>query len=691
MVDIAVDLPDDFRKRPDGTMLTREEAVREAGIIMTQASEYFRPLHLIFNIAAIETVAEGETDAYGDAVQQRDAYKVLQTAVEKWRRKAAPARNLVVVLAGSHFSGKSGLSYPSTSCTTPDYSVVFATRGGDTPFHHYVFAQTLAHEIGHYLGMSHDPASYGAGPSLMWPSFVLYTSGFSQTSLEQAAGRIGVDSPGGSCFPMAPADALFASDGDGDGRTDADETREGTDPFDAGSFRAELSSPFFALWNSFLNTINIAEIGNPGAEAVSAKVTLFSLDGRVLAQRTITVPARGQFDLIVNDLPGFVRDSYGLLKIEFTGTLSGRMSYYRNSAYGRSFEFAYNISFSNGSLGRTEVAFNTYQPSKDSAEANNEVANWLSLVNLSADPKDFAVYSFDAQGQAIRSQVLTVPGWGRTDIDGGHGFAGPYKSGFHEIIPADPASAYQALLVRYGADAPAGVAAASYSFAYPLLGRAGTGRPLHFFVSSGKGQENWLEMTNTATGRANAVLQLSAHDGNIFYESEVKLHAHEQRHVDLSAALAAAGEEEAFLAVYPAEPNSISAETMFYNREEIRGRITSVYGVQGQDNERTLAWGSYNLFLGMENRLRVANPGDSSADVLVEASGFAGEARQMLNIPARSFLVLPLRSGQAFALAGESYGLVSVNSRNGVPLVSELTREREVEDEVDFISPIDLY
>ena len=59
---------------------------------------------------------------------------------------------------------------------------------------------------------------------------------------------------------------------------------------------------------------NILELYNPGFSDTAVTVTLYPSDGGTATVQTISLAARTQFDLILNDLEGFTENSYGLVK-----------------------------------------------------------------------------------------------------------------------------------------------------------------------------------------------------------------------------------------------------------------------------------------------------------------------------------------------------------------------------------------
>jgi hypothetical protein len=235
---------------------------------------------------------------------------------------------------------------------------------------------------------------------------------------------------------------------------------------------------------------NILELTNGNNADIAVKVSFYSILGNLLDQKNVVVRANNQFDLIINDLRNFVADSYGIVKLEFEGNLDGRMSYYRQSSDKTGFDFAYSIPLTDATFGTTAVSFNTFQPSTKLSEVNNLVANWLSIVNLDEVPRTFSVFTYNTTGTLIMRREIEVPSFGRGDIDGGHGVAGPNVVGYHKIIPVTATSEYIAQITRYGGDSPAGHAYSKFKFAVPLSSKLGQSDPIYVPISNKFGQAN---------------------------------------------------------------------------------------------------------------------------------------------------------------------------------------------------------
>ncbi|MCB0359724.1 MAG: CHRD domain-containing protein, partial [Bdellovibrionales bacterium] len=301
-------------------------------------------------------------------------------------------------------------------------------------------------------------------------------------------------------FTVVPMTAC-GTDSDLDGVCDREEESAGSDPDDPGSYPVSIQSPAYLLWNGFIGIRNIVEILNRGLSDLDLQLTLFDTTGQRLQHLEIRIAAEGQRDIILNDLPGFQLDAYGVLALEFaqerSADIEARMMYYRDDKVNGGFEFVAATPLEKPLYGSTAVGFNTHQPSLDPDERTNVVAQWLALVNLDTEKaKTFTVIKNDQLGQEIERRDYRVEPFGRIDLEGGHLVPGIDHVGLVRIVPHDLVAPYQAQLYRYGGNAASAFAPDSYRFAFPLLARAGNGALQYAPVSIGAGSSNWLEVAN---------------------------------------------------------------------------------------------------------------------------------------------------------------------------------------------------
>ncbi len=148
-------------------------------------NEYLRPLRVKVELAGVQAFQPGAGDPYAAPAAKRDASEMLKLARAEWVGRNYPAHDLVAVFGRSAFGSTYGLAYPDTVCLQPNYAFLFASQGGAGQAAELSFGATLAHEIGHTLGLSHDSKFYAEGPSLMWPYFSPNVNGISDFSLTE--------------------------------------------------------------------------------------------------------------------------------------------------------------------------------------------------------------------------------------------------------------------------------------------------------------------------------------------------------------------------------------------------------------------------------------------------------------------------------------------------------------------------
>ena len=473
------------------------------------------------------------------------------------------------------------------------------------------------------------------------------------------------------------------TDSDGDGVTDYREGQDGTGRTDAGSYLNHLSTPVFVLWNSFLGMVNIAELINPSSDSISTvKISLFAIDGELVHSQELNLNAGEQFDLILNQLPGFVPNSYGLVKIEYTGTLDGRVSYYRPNGPG--YEFAYSIAFNQPIRGRSSVGFNTFQPSTNPSEAAFAVYNWLSLINLSGSVETYAINTYNQAGALLVTRSISVPPFGRADIDGGHGFAGPGVVGLHEIVPQHNNRPYIAQLVRYGSNSGPGENPSNYFFAFPLSARAGNGRPIMLPTSHQFNEANWIEIANVKNVPVNVSIKFYNANGSES-TTALALAPHAQAHLNVDPSRLA-DEKRGYVHIDSDTPNSIVAQSMFYYRDTT-GMIKAMYGIEPRESLGSKFTGSYNLFLGMENWLSLSSTSAEWVIATVQTNGPGGGSTRNYAIAPFTTMMLPIHSTGDFHTAPDSYGSIRVTPDRSNSIIADLTRMRRPGAEFDFAFP----
>lgn len=445
-----------------------------------------------------------------------------------------------------------------------------------------------------------------------------------------------------------------------------------------------FASPVFTTWNGFLGMTNILELSNSSDVSTNVSVKLYDSLGAVAHQQTVQIAANAQQDLIINAMPGFSADSYGIIRISFNGSLRGRMFYYRNAADGQSYDYAYGIDLEDASVGTTGLTFNTFQPSTNSVDASNQVANWLSVVNLTSARQTYTVLTYNGDGAKVLQRSITLDPYQRTDIDGGHSILGDSQVGLHKIIPKNSSAKYIAQVIRYGGNAVAGLVPTAYSFAFPLISRAGATGSLYLPLSRQFGEDNWVEVANILNVEVQATVTFYNPYGVAVSSSTVTLPGNSQHHFYVSSNLLYG--EVGYAVVKGNKDKALIAQSMFYFRD-LYGSMTSMYGSQARKAQATAGTGSYNLFLGMENYLKISNTTANTTTATVQVNLADSSTVNTYTLPPASTVSLPIHYAATYGTTADTYGFVQVRSSNSAKLLSELVRARSISGNFDFAAP----
>ncbi|MCA9228736.1 MAG: hypothetical protein KDA47_24135, partial [Planctomycetales bacterium] len=344
------------------------------------------------------------------------------------------------------------------------------------------------------------------------------------------------------------------------------------------------------------------------------------------------------------------------------------------------------VPFVHPTCGDSYVSFNTYQPSLNPSESGNLVAQWLGVVNLHpTQAKGFTVNRYDEQGQQIGTFHIVVGPLARQDIEGGHQNPGTYRYGLNEILPDDPGSPYISQLFRYGGNAPPSAAPSTYSFAFPLLGRAGTAQSIYGPISSGAGGENWLEVTSTGANTDNIRVSFYANAGGLQHTQSLNLSPYSQVHLNASQYLAPGASGSVVVESLSGGP--IIAQSMFYFRNS-SGSISTMYGSQSREALGLEMFGSYNRFINIVDWLRLFNTrGEAQSVDLTVYNPSQAPYTATIVLGAHGGLDLGLHESQ-YLTQPDSYGIVQLKAQNVGDIAADVLRFRpSAGGGVDFAAP----
>ena len=446
----------------------------------------------------------------------------------------------------------------------------------------------------------------------------------------------------------------------------------------AGPIRARTQANGYLLWNGFLEMINIAELVNTGSSALPVTLTLFDLSGNAIAQANVLVPAKSQRDIILNDIVGFQANSYGLVTLDFNSdNLTARLSVYRNGRNADEFDFAYATEKESPIQGRSYLSFNTIQPSRSPAQAESPVSNWISITN--AEPSralQFTVKRFNQTGEVVTQIRVSVPPFGRVDIEGGHENPGPSQVGLNEIIPDDLTGKYFANLVRYGH------AGNGFSFAYPLKATVSQSSVISLPVSSGGNAENWIEVINTTNSEKFVVARFYSSNGSLISGNyRFSLTPKSQTHINANQIIGSSA--SGLVRIESSGGAGVIANSLFYFYSSI-GTIDAMYGIEAQSIGNEEQSGSYNLFLRMFNWLKISNVSGVSSTVRVLVHSGLTTQEATFSLPAYATIDMPLHEQSRFGTRVNSYGVIEVI---GEGLTSHILRIKPSDMGFDYVYP----
>jgi hypothetical protein len=445
-------------------------------------------------------------------------------------------------------------------------------------------------------------------------------------------------------------------DDDGDGVSDTQEALDGSDPLDVGSVSRVLPNEFCAEWNGFLGGLwNILEFVNISNQDKTITTTIKDLSGTPQSSVVSTVLAGAEQDVIVHDMQGWTRDSYGEVCVTVdgqAGDIDGRMVYYKpdspTATTSSQIQFAYAMPFLDGLRGVQDVLYNTFQPSLDPADAANGVADWIELINLESSEQSGNLVYYAQDGSILKSENVTLAAGARRDFSAHQ--LGASLVGTIEWQPGDSAARFQFNNARYYYDNP--FFADSFTAALELDGVKGSGAALLAPVDTRSGSAI-VEIGNTLAQGANVSVKIYDAQGQNVTDQTVEIAAHGTYHIIVDPLLPNA---LGTVKVQGPQAGSVIAAVLQYERTATGG-IQSVSGIPARQALGSVLRGTYNSFLNQSCTLLVGSTVDQTLDISARRSDGTDILTGMsLSVPANGITEVDLCSLDA----ADHYGVVTV-------------------------------
>lgn len=457
------------------------------------------------------------------------------------------------------------------------------------------------------------------------------------------------------------------SDSDGDGVSDEQEAIDGTNPNDGGSALEVLPTSWCSEWNGFFGMYNINEYANKDSSKHTISTRLFNIDGTASGDADFSIPKRSQLDVLVHALAGWSTSSYGQVCTAVgnaePGDIDGRAVLYSPNKSG-GFDFAYATPFSAGTMGRLFVTFNNYQPSSDPADSNNELANWLQLVNATDSTQSGKILYYAANGSLIESEGITLEPRGRRDFSAHR--LGRNISGLVEWRPAKESANFTFRNVRYYYDNPQG--SNSFDSALQIEARRGSGE-LQGVVLDASANTAVLEVANVKNAEVTTTIKFYSKAGTLRETQTITLPPYGSRHIVANAILK---NSLGSATVKGNAAGSIIAVAMHYGRTASQG-ISTVYGVTAKEAIGTTFRGSYNTFLGQECEVLISNTSSSQVTALVSMTRLDSTEileDEALTIPAKGTVAYDACSNEE----ANQYGTITVVASSPSKIVPTMIR-----------------
>ncbi len=618
-------LPEDFSEG-----YSEEELLAQVLRVTFNANQYLKDINLVLVPVGVK-IYRGSS-RFTQALQARDPYEMLGAGVDERREMGVANSDLLTVFSKTYFSRATGLAYQTTACENPMYSVLFASGGALNAAYELTLSAVLAHETGHYLGISHDDSHYSSGFSLMSSRQVSMPFGFSVRSKEEQNGYSGLGQVGGSCLSSRSNEL----DSDFDGVPNADEIVHGTDPNDSGSFYNKQSGKFFIGWNRFASQEMVGEIANSADRINLLSLKFHDPSGQEISSMSLTLNPKVEFDLLFSDILKDHKNSYGLVEINSLEPIHGRGSIYSFEKNFENFNFVNQQAIFRGVKGKPLfIPFNSIVP--NTLPQGSSVANWLSVVNTGNVGSTIRVRTFSPGGFLTKERILFLNPKSRQDISGG---SESDKSGIHQIEILNSQNStlpyseigFNAFLNRYYVDPSGNIVASALA-----EGEFPNGAKRYFVHNAGPrlktfGQtpvDAWIEVANSLIVSNSVKVKAEMESGEVIFDKMLELSPLSGTHIQLPFL-----NRNYIVTIESLKPEGL---TIFGAKYVNEFGIQSVEALKFQEEMQVEKYASVNSFINTSSNLILTNSNKKKGTLTCRISESSRTLERTVELTANAF------------------------------------------------------
>ncbi len=502
-----------------------------------------------------------------------------------------------------------------------------------------------------------------------------------------------------TCLPDSDGDGLTNSeegtmgtdpndaDTDDDNQNDGYESAHNTNPLDRGSFGQVQLTEAYVEWNNFLGGLaNIVEYTSRDDAATSVAASFRNISGVETANVSFGLLPRGKFDLLAHALNGFISNSYGLIRSQFTGKVNGGMLYYKRplnwAGDPNDFAFVVLLEFSDGLPGPIDAPYNTFHPSY--RKAGLLAANWAQLTNVSNIATGGYLRVYDLDGTQICARRIFLNPAQRLDTSlhqrmpndstdpndpNNCNRLGPNQYGFARWIPDRNDVRFLFRVVRYLYNSDGSVN--DFDSAFQLTARIPSTEALSTPLDTRSGSAI-VEVTNGANVRNEISVAIRSADGAVARTIPLSLAPRQTRHIIADGIL---NRSLGSAKVTGSVPQGLLVVGMHYGRDAEES-VTWMYGINGTRAFDDEVSGAYNTFINMGCSAILTNTSAVEERVLattVRNDGTAIRTNEQFTIPPYG-----TKEHNCKIDAANNYGTTTFHS-NSASLIGSIVRQGQNE------------